>query len=159
MPMQPNTIPYAQASSSGIVFLALLTFTLPADPSIEPLRVVNNTVDIISRKKLFHAYPFKITLPEDEPDKLPSVSVEIDNVDRSIIEWIRGYSTAPQLLLEVITNVNYDVVERSIGFLNLTAVDYDALAIRATLTVDNVMSRRFPADNYDPVQFPGLYAI
>lgn len=159
MPLRPSTIPYAQASSSDVVFLALLTFTLPADPSVQPLRVVNNTVDIISRKMLFHAYPFKITLPEDEPDKLPSVAVEIDNVDREIIDWIRGFSTPPQMLLEVITNVNYDVVERSIGFLNMTAVDYDALAIRATLTVDNVMSRRFPADTYDPVQFPGLYSI
>lgn len=156
MAMRPATIPYAQATSSDIVFLCLLTFSMPG---VEPLRVVNNTVDIMSRGQLYQAYPFNIILPEDQPDKLPSVRIDLDNVDRTIMEWIRGFSVAPQMRLEVITNVNYDVVERAIGFLKLSQVDYDALTIRATLNVDNILSRRFPADDYDPIQFPGLYSI
>lgn len=159
MPIQPNTIPYAQASSSEVVFLCLLTFSIPEVPGTPPLYVVNNTVDIVSRGVLYSAYPFNIILPEDQPDKLPSVRIDIDNVDRSILNWIRGFSVAPTLKLEVITNVNYNIVERSIGFLKLSSVDYDALTIRATLNVDNILSRRFPADDYDPAQFPGLYSI
>lgn len=158
MAMQPNTIPYAQATSSDVVFLCLLTFSLPL-PGLEPLRVVNNTVDVMSRGLLYKGYPFNIILPEDQPDKLPSVRIDLDNVDRSIMDWIRTFPIAPLMRLEVITNVNYDVVERAIGFLKLTAVDYDSLTIRATLNVDNILSRRFPGDDYDPVQFPGLYSI
>lgn len=159
MALQPNTVAYAQSSSSEIVFLALLTFTIPEVPGTPPLYVVNNTVDIVSRGIRYQAYPFNIILPEDEPDKLPTVRVDIDNVDREIMDWIRGFSMAPSMQLDVITNVNYDIVERSIGFLKLGAVDYDALTIRATLSIDNVLARRFPADTFDPVQFPGLYSI
>ena len=119
MALSPSVIPYAQSSSSDITFLALLTFTIPSQPAVAPVRVVNNTVNIMSRGLEFQAY----------------------------------------LLLEIITNVNYDVVERAVGYLKLTSVDYDTFKIRGTLQVDNVLSRRFPADIYDPVQFPGLFAL
>lgn len=157
--MQPNTIPYAQSSSSDVVFLALLTFTLPENPAVPALRVVNNTVNIVSRGMEFQAYPFELTLPDDTPDKLPTVSLQISNVDRAIMIWLRAFATPPQLMVEVITNVNYDVVERAIGFLKLEFIDYDALNIKGTLAVDNGLNRRFPGDDYDPVQFPGLFAI
>lgn len=156
MPMRPATVPYAQASSSEVVFLALLTFTMSG---ATPLRVVNNTVDIISRGQRYLAYPFKIVLPNDDTEKLPAVSLEIDNVAGEIMAWIRGFQTAPNMLLEVITNINYDVVERSIGYLTLRKVDYDQMSITGSLEVDNILSRRFPADTYDPVQFPGLFSI
>lgn len=159
MALQPSTIPYAQASSSDIVFLALLTFSLPSRPDIEPLYVVNNTVNIVSRGIEYQAYPFTLVLPGDEQDKLPQVTLRLDNVAREILAWIRGFPEAPQLLLEIITNVNYDVVERSVGFLRLQNVDYDTFTIQGTLVVDNVLSRRFPADTYDPVQFPGLFGV
>lgn len=157
--LQPNTIPYAQSSSSDVVFLALLTFTIPDRPDIPPLRVVNNTVNIVSRGLTFQAYPFNLTMPDDQPDKIPTVSIEISNIDRALMIWLRGFPVAPQLMVEVITNVNYDVVERSIGYLKLEYIDYDALSIKGTLSLDNGLARRFPGDDYDPVQFPGLYAI
>ena len=159
MTTRPATVPYAQSSSSEIVFLALLTFTIPGQPAVTPLRVVNNTLNVISRGLEYEAYPFDIILPEDEIDKLPAVKLSIDNVDRRIMAWLRGFSIAPQMLLEVITNVNFDVVERSVGFLTLTTVDYDAFKITATLNVDNVLARKYPPDTYDPVQFPGLFRI
>lgn len=156
MALSAGVIPYVQASSSDIVFLALLTFSYPG---YESLRVVNNTLNIVSRGNEFQAYPFNIILPQDTQDVLPAVALTIDNVDTQIMNWIRGFSSPPNMLLEVVTNVNYDVVERSIGYLKLTTVDYDAFVIQGTLQVDNVMSQRFPADTYDPVQFPGLFSL
>lgn len=159
MALSPSVIPYAQSSSSDIVFLALLTFSFPLRPEQGELRVVNNTVNIKSRGLEFQAYPFNVILPQDTQDTLPTVALEIDNVDTAIMGWIRGFPEAPALLMEIITNVNYDVVERSVGYLKLTTVDYDAFKIKGNLQVDNVLSRRFPADTYDPVQFPGLFSL
>jgi hypothetical protein len=156
MPLRPATVPYAQASSSEVIFLALLTFSMPG---VEPLRVVNNTVDIRSRGNLYSAYPFKVTLPNDDNERLPTVTLEIDNVSGELMKWIRGFQTAPTLLLEIVTNINYDVVERSVGYLRLSQVDYDTMTITGSLEVDNILSWRFPADVYDPVQFPGVFAV
>ena len=159
MALSPSVIPYAQSSSSDITFLALLTFTIPSQPAVAPVRVVNNTVNIMSRGLEFQAYPFNVVLPQDTQDTLPTVALEIDNVSPDIMVMVRGFPEPPNLLLEIITNVNYDVVERAVGYLKLTSVDYDTFKIRGTLQVDNVLSRRFPADIYDPVQFPGLFAL
>lgn len=156
MPLSSSAVTGAQATSSEIIFLALLTFSLPG---YDPLRLCNNTVDITSRGEVFTAYPFQIVLPNDDSERLPSVQLRIDNVAGEIMEYIRSLPQAPTLLLEIVTNVNFDVVERSVGFLKLENVSYNAIEVTGALTLDNFLTRRFPAGDYDPAQFPAIFAI
>jgi hypothetical protein len=143
----------ANAVSSDAAWLVLLTFTLPGEP---PLRVVNNTEQIVSRGDTFEPTAFEITLPTDDGEQLPKVQLEIVNVDGSIMEWVRGFHVAPNLKLEIVLSTQPDVVERSIDFLKLNNIDYDALTISGTLVVENAMTAGF-GSIYSPFEFPALH--
>lgn len=145
-----------QATSSEVALLCLLTFSLPGHAS---LHVVNNSVDIVSRGVTYTHYPFRITLPADDTERLPTVTINIDNVSGEIMEYIRSLPEAPSLLLEVVSTINLDLVEKSVGFLRLQQVNYDSMTITGTLTLDNYLTKRFPADDYDPIQFPAIFSI
>lgn len=155
MPISAAATPYLQATSSPIVFVPLLTLTLPGLPA---LRVANNTTDVVSRGQTFQACAFELVLPNQDADKMPSVSLKIVNADRRIVEYIRSLALAPQMLLEVVTNLDFDLVEISISHLKLQQVQYDALEVSGTLEIDNWLNRKF-GSAYDPVQFPALFAI
>jgi hypothetical protein len=154
MPLSNAGATAANSLNSPIVFLCLLTFSLPGEPT---LRLVNNTEEIISRGNKFEPYPFSVVLPNDDPEGLPSVQLRIDNVAGVITEYIRSLPQPPTLLLEVISTINPDVVEKSVGFLKLQQVSFNSIEVSGTLGVDNILSRRFPFESYDPVSFPALF--
>src|SRR5579885_2175455 len=76
------------AQETGEVFLLLLT--LDHDELAAPIRVVNNTVDIVSRGNTYIAYPFQLELPAEDADQISSVRLSIDNVDRTIVQSLRA---------------------------------------------------------------------
>lgn len=156
MPLSAAATPLVQATSSEIVFVCLLTFSMPGRDS---LRVCNNSVDVVSRGLTFTAFPFQIVLPNDDSERLPTVQLQIANVSGEIMEFIRGLPQAPELLLEVVTNVDFNVVEKSVGFLRLEQVGFDALTISGQLTVESVLARRFPSFDYTPVEYPALFPV
>ena len=83
------------------VFLVLLE--LDHDDFNNPLRLVNNDVDIISNGNLFTAFPFEITLPNDEENIIPQAKLKIDNTDRQIVQAIRSIGSDPiDVLLQVV---------------------------------------------------------
>jgi len=145
-----------QATSSDIALLCLLTFSLPGH---DDLRLVNNTVDIVSRGQTYTAYPFRISLPNDDSERLPTVTLQIDNVSGEIMEYIRSLPQAPTMLLEVVSTLDLDTVEKAVGFLKLQQVSYDALTVSGSLTLDNYLTRRFPGDDYDPIQFAAIFSL
>ena len=155
MPLSPAATVQINAVSSDIALIVLLTFSLPGHDS---LYICNDTADVVSRGITYTHFPFAITLPTDDSERLPTVNLTIDNVDGSIIEFIRDLPEAPTVLMELVSSLDFNVVERSIGYLKLEQVNYNALEISGTLLVDNVLSRRFPAGDYNAVQFPALFA-
>lgn len=156
MPLTPAIVPQVQATSSEIIFVELLTFSMPGR---DPLRVCNNSVDVVSRGETFTAFPFQIVLPNDDSEKLPTVSLRISNVSGEIMDFIRSLPQAPILLLEIVTNADFDVVEKSVGFLKMDVISYNALDISGSLTVENILQRRFPAGDYSPVEFPAIFMV
>ena len=154
MPLSPQGTIESNSINSDAAWLVLLRFTLPGEP---PLLVCNNTEPVISRGETYEPTYFEIVLPTDDGDSLPEVKLAIQNVDGRILEWVRGFSTAPILTMELVLSTQPDVVERSIDYLRLEEIDYDALTITGTMRVENVMSAAY-GDTYNPVQFPGLHS-
>lgn len=152
--VQPVNVPAALASSSDVAWLCLLTITAQDLP---PLYVVNNSEPVVSRGITFAPYHFEVTLPTDDSDRLPQVSLVISNVDRAIVEFIRGQQVAPGIAIELVTSAYPDVVEKSLTFLKLTSVTYDAMTVQGSLDVDNFLTQKFPAEAYVPPLFPGLF--
>lgn len=154
MPVSAYNTPNALASSTPVAWLALLTISAPGSP---PLYVVNNAEAIVSRGITFEPYPFQVTLPMDDSDTLPQVTLAISNLDSAIIEFIRRLIDPPSIAIELVTSAYPDLVEKSLTFLKLVSVDYDVLTINGRLDVDDFLTQRFPAEGYVPPLFPGLF--
>lgn len=125
--------------------------------SNESTHVANNLKPIVSRGKEFVAWPFSLTLAVDDGERLPVVKLLIDNVDRRIIETLRIVSEPPEVKLELVVAALPDAVELVIDFLVLTDIEYNATTITGSLQSNNVLSRKYPASRYDPVEFPSLF--
>lgn len=157
MPVSAIATPGVYATSSELIALVLLTFKLDGYPD---LRVVNNTVDIISRGQVFEAVGFKINLINQDSERLPTVTLQIDNLDTRVIEYIRALPEAPHMLMEVVSSADgFQSPEQSIDFLRLVSVSYNALVISGQLVLDNYLGARFPAGDYTPSEFPALFGI
>jgi len=148
------TIQAVNASSTDVAFWFLLTIT-PSGQS--PIRFVNNNIDVTSRGDKFTAYPFSLRLPTDDGEKVPTVTLTIDNVDRAIVESIRGQLYPPSVKIEVVTSTYPDIVEKTIDFLALRSVDYDSLTITGTLEARGILNQRFPKESYTASIFPGIF--
>lgn len=147
------------ASQTNEAFLFLATFT-SADGK-EIIRLVNNNEDIVSRGMTYYAFPFDLNLPFDDGEKQANVSMTIggivDDSKMKLIEILRSTLKPPTVKIEVIISSMPNWVERSIDFLEMRNVTYDAMSITIDLVSKNILARKFPSDIYDPVSFPDLF--
>lgn len=154
MPVSAQNTAAAIASSSQVAWLALLTITAPG---FAPLYVVNNTEPVWSRGIQFVPYPFQVTMPQDDSESLPSVSLVISNLDRAIMEFVRSQRDPPHIAIEIVTSQWPDLVEKSLTFLRMVNISYDAMQVTGQLDVDDFLTGAFPGESYVPPQFPGLF--
>jgi hypothetical protein len=142
------------AQETGEVFLMLVTIT---HDDIAPLYFANNTETITSRGHDYLGWPFQVALPDEREDAMPAVQLRIDNIDRRIMESIRGLSTAPAVALEVVLASAPDVVEAGPFAFTLRGVEYDALTITGTLAPEDVLNEPAMQFSFTPDLFPGLF--
>lgn len=152
--VQSVNMPSVNASSTEVAWLFLLTMTMPG---LDPLLVCNNNEPFVSRGQTFQPFPFKVTLPSDDSDSLPKVTLEIANVSGEIIEFIRTSKFPPAITVELVTSAYPDVVEKQLSFLKLTSVTYDAMVVSGSLDMDNFLTQKFPAEGYTPIPFPAIF--
>jgi hypothetical protein len=155
MPMQPQNVRYANASATNAAWFFLLSIT-PASGD-EVIHLVNNNEPVISNGITYIPYPFNLTLPLDTGDKIPTITLTIDNVDQMLVDAIRELEVAPSIRVQLITSVFPDLVEKDLDFLKLRNVTYDAMSISGTLEVASVWARKFPSEQVDPVHYPALF--
>jgi|SRR6185369_14808919 len=143
------------AQETGEAFLMLLTISHAAlSPS---LRFVNNTVDVTSRGNAYLGWPFQLALPAEFDDQLPVVQLQIDNVDRRIMEGVRALTTAPAVTLEVVLASSPDTVEAGPFSFSLKSAEYDALVVVGVLAFEDVLNEPYPQHTFTPGKFPGLF--
>jgi hypothetical protein len=143
------------APETGEVFLMLLTI---AHAALTPsLRFANNTVDVMSRGDTYLGWPFQMMLPSELDDQLPTVTLQIDNVDRRIMEGVRALTSPPSVMLEVVLASSPDTVEAGPFAFTLRGCDYDALVVSGSLSFEDVLNEPYPAQTFTPGRFPGLF--
>jgi hypothetical protein len=144
---------YAQETDEA--FLILLT--IDHDSLDVPIRVSSDAVDTNSRGNTFTAFPFDLTLPDDDDNRSPRARLVIDNVDRQIVLAVRALESAPTVLMEIVRAADPDTVEARFADFRLTNVTYDARAVEGDLTVEDFTAEPFPAHVFSPSLFPGLF--
>jgi hypothetical protein len=102
------------------------------------------------------AFPFQIDLPSEDTEQPSSARLKLDNVDRSIVEAIRGLSSAPTGSFEVVLASQPEVVEAGFYDLTIRSADYDALYVEAALTFEQIYTEPVTVE-LTPARAPGLF--
>jgi hypothetical protein len=142
-------------AETGEAFVILLTLTHAGLSA--PIRISSDAVDTQSRGEVFIAYPFDLTLPDDEESRAPRARLVIDNVDRQIISALRGLTTAPVVSMEIVRAADPDAVEAVFSDFRLTNVTYDSQVIEADLGIEDFTAEPYPAASFSPSLFPGMF--
>lgn len=122
------------------------------------LRCVNNMEDITggSDNETYTSYPFQVALPGEEEGQAAVAQLRIDNVDRRIVEAIRGLSSAPTVDIEIILASQPTVVEIGLEGMTMRAVEYDKIVITGTMTFEEIFTEPVSLD-MTPARFPGMF--
>jgi hypothetical protein len=141
--------------STSQVFLWLMT--LEHLESGTKHYIVNNLDSITSRGNVYTAFPFEFVLPEDDGNTLPEVQIAIRYVSDDLIQLIRQYADGLSITAEIVLASNPDAPEYSIDQLSVKSVDYDLNQIMLTAKVEDLLNQRFPADDFLPRSFAGMF--
>lgn len=144
--LEPNT---------GEVFLFLVTFTHPS--LSEPVRLVNNLEDIVSRGFTYKAFPLELSLPPDDGDTLPSIRLVCQNASLELIEILRSVNGLLDVTIELILASTPGYIEAEISNMRVSSIDYNKDTITLNCTVDDFLNTSFPKERYLPNNFPGLF--
>lgn len=136
------------------VWLTLLTINAPELDA--PLRFVNNNESLESRGEVYLAFPFDIEFPGQDEENPGEARLVIDNIDRSIVNFVRSISTPPSITIEVVLASSPDTVEAAFANMTLRNVSYDAKTVSGLLKFEDIVVE--PATYaMTPERFPGQF--
>jgi hypothetical protein len=101
--------------------------------------------------------PMQITLPSEEQNTAPRCSIVLTDVTRYIIPIIRNLKGPPKVKLELVLNTSVSTSEVIFDKLYISSFSYDANQVTAELSMIDYAVEPFPAYNFTPKQFPGLF--
>ncbi len=143
------------AQETDTVWMILLTIDHP--DLVDPVRVVANTQGVVSRSETFVAFPFRINIPGENENTPPTITLQIDNVDRRIVQAVRILASNPTVTMEVITDADFDIVEVGPFEFSLRNARYTADVVEGDLTFEPILNEQWPSKTFTPPNFPGLF--
>lgn len=136
-------------------FLILLTI---AHPDLEtPIRVSSDSLDTQSRGNDFIAFPFELSLPDDEDNRSPRARLVIDNIDRTVLKTVRQLTSSPTVLIEIVRAAEPDTVEARFEDFRFVNISYDSRVVEGDLTIEDFTTEPYPAASFSPSFFPALF--
>ena len=158
MPSQVALRAARSRTGGGQVFIDLMTITHPTLSN--PIRLVNNTKDVVSRGHTFIRSAFNFTPPAQVEDGEPTATIEIENVSRVIEEVLAGLTSEPTFTGETVLASSPDSVQWGPWVLPLSSAELTQNSIRLTLGFANpLLMRMYPNARYNSADFPGLSAL
>ena len=141
-----------------VALLWLLTFTDPTDDGTV-LRAAANLEDITSNGNVYTAFPFEIILPPDDGETISKLELVFVNVGEELMELVRAYPPGvhPLIRFDLVISDAPDVIEKTIDFMEVSNVTYDAMAIKFDLMSSNIFARKTCVGTYNQSEFPGLF--
>jgi len=112
----------------------------------------------ISRGQSFYFFPMDVSLPEEGEDASNVIQITLDNVTREVTPLLKSTVTPASVTIEIVLASAPDDVELEFPDFELVSADVDAGSVVLSLTVDTMASEPFPADNFTPSSFGGLWA-
>ena len=169
--LSPEAIKAMFAPETDATLIMLVTIYDPASPTGEvALRLADNYLTRISESDAEVVYgvvsggqsyvfvPMEVSLPTEQTDGSSSCSVTINYVTPEAVQLIRTQLTGPtRIKLDLVLSTSPNTVEASYVGLWITSATYSAESIRFELNPINFNTEPFPAHNFTPNYFPGLF--
>lgn len=121
-----------------------------------PIRLANNTEDVISNGDTFIGFPFEIELPGDE-DGPPRGSLTVQNVDRRIGQAIIDLQTPPRLRLMVVLSTDLDTPFLDFKHFYFRNIRGNASQLSGDIDSWDMPTEPWPARRADKARCPALY--
>jgi len=156
--LSPTTEQALYDEETGEVIATLITIS-HADLN-DPIRLTDNGEDVTYNGNTYMHFPYRIQLPRDEDEASGSLAhVEVDAVDRRVVEAIRNISGVPDfdLIVANISDPNSPTVEVEWPTFSLANARYDSTSVKGDLVLEVLTEEPFPADKQDPSRFPGMF--
>lgn len=153
-PLSSTATESAFAENTDKVWLTLVT--IDHDDLATPIRVVDNTEDVVSRGETFVAFAFEVALPGESETEIGEARLRVDNVDRQIVNAIRSIAGPPDVTIEVILADDPDTVEIALPPMKMRGVTYDKNTVEGSLRFEDITSEPI-AETITPERFPGLF--
>ena len=124
----------------------------------DPMRIVNDLQDFVSKGVSYIGIPFGFTLPEDVSGSAPRMKLSMDNVGRGLTDELErlqpGSITMAKLI--IVARDTPDVHEQ-VFWLPLTQVTVTSTSAQATASVDELMRRAACRQLANPFTLPGVF--
>jgi hypothetical protein len=107
----------------------------------------------------YTAFPFDIILAPDDGQKPQSVSLTFPDIGQELMDIIRrdGSNFRPSVKLQLVASNNLNSSEKTIDFLEVSNVTYNALTITFELSSSSIFARKTCTGTYNQREFPGLF--
>jgi hypothetical protein len=143
------------AAQTDEVWLQLLTIEHADLPT--PIRLVNNTEDIVSDGETFTAWSFPPILPAQNEGELPTLELMLDNVTREFTATFRSLSTPFTITQEIVRAADPDTIEAGPFVFESRTARISDRTLRIELGTEAIMNEPFPEATYTPTTNPALF--
>lgn len=138
-----------EAYSEGTGQAYLILVTVDHADLAAPLRFTSDGVATTSNGEIFTPLAFRAVLPDRTQGRAPQATLRLDNVNKTLLEALRGLQTAPTVDLQVVRASDPDTVEDEYLGMTVTGTDDDPAFIDLTLALENLAEARFPPRVFD----------
>ena len=135
-----------------------LVLMLMSHPSIDTVRVVNDTRDWVIGADTWVGLPFRFKLPQDRQGQAPRATLEVDNVGRALSTELEKLppGSALQATMRLVSRAQPTVVDYEFTA-PLSGVKVSTGNVTATLGNDDALRAPAVKMRYDPKLTPGLF--
>ena len=149
-----NSILAQDTSEEWIVLLTISHSSLT-----DPIRLALSQSDVVSRSNTYQGFAFRVHLPQQRDTQPPQVQLEVDNVDRQLVDAIRSIPAddASTVRLEIVLSSALDTVQYTTASLTLRGTSWNRLVIRGTLSYEQILREPFPAILITPQSVPASF--
>lgn len=148
-----STLAGTSAPESPLLLLEINHAALP-----QPVRVIQDNLDLISNGVNYIACQFRCELPDDFEGQMPRAQLSIDNIGRDLMYWIEtsGGGSGSTVTFRQVMRSRPDLVEWMIT-MNLYNVVATFKEVSGDLGFDNLFGRPAIACTYRPDTAPGVF--
>ena len=141
----------------------------------EPIRVVNDSIDLWVEDHQFVACRFQLIRPDDVDQQVPKARLSVDNIGRELTQWLEQSNGGKGAWCRMITVLRSQSEEYAIDYfaevytygeapiieyemtMELTGLSIDNFAVSGDLGYQETLNQAAVAVRYDPVTAPALW--